>query len=49
MIVFARHRAMQGILAKVFQKEFGLAVRIINGDATMKASRLKTADSRLGI
>lgn len=42
VIVFARHRAMQGILAKVFQEEFGLAVRIINGDTKMKASRLKT-------
>jgi hypothetical protein len=42
VIVFARHRAMQGILAKVLQAEFNLPVRIINGETKMRASSLKT-------
>jgi hypothetical protein len=36
-IIFARHRAMQGILAKVLQSEFQMPVRIINGDTKMRA------------
>jgi SNF2 family DNA or RNA helicase len=41
-IVFARHRAMQGILAKVLQTEFQLPVRIVNGETKMRAGSLKT-------
>ncbi len=52
VIIFARHRAMQGILAKVFQEEFQLPVRIINGDTKMhagpfKAQGLKTRNAIL--
>jgi len=32
VIIFARHRAMQAILAKVLHHEFSLPVRIINGE-----------------
>ena len=42
-IVFARHRSMQAILAKVFQSEFQLPVRIINGETKMKAGALKSS------
>lgn len=42
-IVFARHRAMQGILAKVLQEEFHLPVRIINGDTKLRAGSLKAS------
>ncbi len=42
-IVFARHRAMQGILAKVLQEEFHLLVRIINGDTKLRAGSLKAS------
>lgn len=38
VIVFARLRAMQGILAKVLQAEFGLPVRIINGETKSRAA-----------
>jgi hypothetical protein len=31
-IIFTRHRQMQSILAKVLQAEFGIPVRIINGE-----------------
>jgi SNF2 family DNA or RNA helicase len=41
VIIFARHRAMQAILAKVLQDEFKLPVRIINGDTKMRATSLK--------
>ena len=40
-IVFARHRAMQGILAKVLQEEFQIPVRIINGETKMRATSLR--------
>jgi hypothetical protein len=43
VIVFARHRAMQGILAKVLQEEFHLPVRIINGDTKLRAGSLKAS------
>ena len=51
-IVFARHRAMQGILAKVLQEEFQLPVRIINGETksrggSLKASGVKTRSAIL--
>jgi hypothetical protein len=42
-IVFARHRAMQGILAKVLQEEFQLPVRIINGETKMRVGSLKAS------
>ena len=38
VIVFARLRAMQGILAKVLQAEFRLPVRIINGETKSRAA-----------
>ncbi len=31
VIIFARHRAMQAILAKTLEAEFGMPIRIING------------------
>ncbi len=43
VIVFARHRAMQGILAKVLQEEFQLPVRIINGETKMRGGSLKAS------
>ncbi len=43
VIVFARHRTMQGILAKVLQEEFHLPVRIINGDTKLRAGSLKAS------
>jgi len=42
-IVFARHRTMQGILAKVLQEEFKLPVRIINGETKLRAGSLKAS------
>jgi hypothetical protein len=42
-IVFARHRTMQGILAKVLQEEFHLPVRIINGETKLRAGSLKAS------
>ncbi len=45
-IIFARHRAMQSILAKVLASEFQLPVRIINGDTKMKASSLRTQGAK---
>jgi len=41
VIIFARHRAMQRILAKVLQEEFQIPVRIINGETKMRATSLK--------
>jgi SNF2 family DNA or RNA helicase len=38
VIIFARLRSMQGILAKVFQAEFELPVRIINGETKLRAA-----------
>jgi SNF2 family DNA or RNA helicase len=38
VIVFARLRTMQGILAKVLQAEFQLPVRIINGETKLRAA-----------
>jgi SNF2 family DNA or RNA helicase len=46
VIIFARHRAMQGILAKVLQFEFGIPVRIINGETKMKAGSLRGQGAR---
>lgn len=43
VIVFARHRTMQGILAKVLQEEFKLPVRIINGETKLRAGSLKAS------
>lgn len=40
-IIFARHRTMQAILAKVIGEEFGLTVRIINGETKQHASGLR--------
>ncbi len=40
-IIFARHRGVQSILAKVLASEFQLPVRIINGETKMKASSLR--------
>jgi hypothetical protein len=40
VIVFARLRTMQSILAKVVQAEFQLPVRIINGETKLAASSL---------
>ena len=37
-IVFARHRDVQALLAKVFEAEFRLPVRIINGETKSRAS-----------
>jgi hypothetical protein len=36
-IIFARLRAMQGILAKVLEAEFNLPVRIVNGETKRRA------------
>ena len=38
VIVFARIRTMQGILAKVLEAEFHLPVRIINGETKLRAA-----------
>ena len=49
-IIFARHQAMQRILAKVLEAEFHLPVRIINGETKTKASLYKKgAMTRTGI
>src|SRR5208337_1512156 len=40
VIIFARLRTMQGILAKVLQAEFQLPVRIINGETKLAAASL---------
>jgi SNF2 family DNA or RNA helicase len=50
-IIFARHRGMQSILAKVLAAEFRLPIRIINGDTKMRASpsRAGGAKTRGGI
>ncbi len=38
VIIFARLRTMQGILAKVLQEEFQLPVRIINGETKLRSA-----------
>jgi SNF2 family DNA or RNA helicase len=38
VIMFARLRTMQGILAKVLQAEFQLPVRIVNGETKLRAA-----------
>ena len=38
VIVFARLRTMQGVLAKVLEAEFRLPVRIINGETKLRAA-----------
>lgn len=43
VIIFARHRVMQAILAKVIQEEFGLPVRIINGETKLRAGGLRAS------
>src|SRR5579875_2910599 len=50
-IIFARHRAMQSILAKVLSSEFHLPMRIINGDTRTKSSsfRAQGQQTRNGI
>jgi SNF2 family DNA or RNA helicase len=51
-IIFTRHRAMQSILAKVLQEEFGIPIRIINGltkHSAMGLSGLKGASSRAAL
>jgi hypothetical protein len=45
-IVFARHRTMQGILAKVLQEEFELPVRIINGETKLRGGSLKASGAK---
>jgi hypothetical protein len=50
-IIFTRHRAMQSILAKTLQAEFGIPIRIVNGltqRATVSTS-LRPASSRKAI
>lgn len=49
-IVFARHKDMQRVLARVFSSDFGRAVRVVNGD-TPRAGSLRKAgvETRSGI
>lgn len=42
-IIFARHRVMQAILAKVIEEEFHVPIRIINGETKFRAGGLRTA------
>ena len=44
--MFARHRTMQGILAKVLQEEFQLPVRIINGETKLRGGSLNASGVR---
>jgi hypothetical protein len=50
-IIFTRHRAMQSVLAKVLQAEFGIPIRIINGltQRSQLGMALKSASSRKAI
>jgi SNF2 family DNA or RNA helicase len=49
-IVFARHKDMQRILARVFSTEFGKPVRVINGDTPRAGSLRKGGiETRSGI
>ena len=47
-IVFARHKDMQRILARVLSAEFGRPVRVVNGDTpragTLRKSSMETSD-----
>ena len=42
-IVFARHRSMQAILAKVLQDQFQIPVRIINGETKTKPNSFRSS------
>ena len=42
-IIFARHRSMQAILAKVLQDQFQIPVRIINGETKTKPSSFRSS------
>ena len=46
VIIFARHRIMQTILAKVIEEEFHLPVRIINGETKMRAGSFKQSGAK---
>jgi SNF2 family DNA or RNA helicase len=50
-IIFTRHRAMQSILAKVLQNEFGIPIRIINGltQRSQGGTGFKSANTRKAI
>jgi SNF2 family DNA or RNA helicase len=49
-IVFARHKDMQRVLARVFSAEFGRPVRIVNGDTPRAGSLRRTGvETRSGI
>jgi SNF2 family DNA or RNA helicase len=47
-IVFARHRAMQSMLQKVLEAEFGIRVGIINGDTKLRAGSRSGSETRTG-
>jgi hypothetical protein len=50
VIIFARHKAMQRILARVLSAEFDRPVRIVNGDTPRSGRLSKTGvDTRSGI
>jgi hypothetical protein len=42
VIIFARHKDVQRMLARVLSAEFGMPVRILNGDTPRSSSRSKT-------
>ena len=49
-IVFARHKDMQRLLARVFSNEFGKPIRIVNGDTPRATSLRKSGvETRSGI
>jgi hypothetical protein len=49
-IVFARHKDMQRLLARVFSSEFGKPIRIVNGDTPRATSLRKSGvETRSGI
>jgi superfamily II DNA or RNA helicase len=49
-IVFARHKDMQRLLARVFSAEFGKPVRVVNGDTPRAGSLRKSGvETRSGI
>jgi SNF2 family DNA or RNA helicase len=45
-IIFARHRSMQSILAKVLAAEFRLPIRIVNGDTKRGTSSLRASSPK---
>ena len=47
-IVFARHRAVQSMLQKVLEAEFGIRVGIINGDTKLRSGSLGRSETRTG-